>query len=58
VLAGLKPSAGQVLATPLQLSALSHAPAAGRQTAVLFMSGGHVLATPSQLSATSQTPAA
>src|SRR5207249_3978938 len=43
---------------PSQLSATSHDPVAGRQTAVLFWSGGQSLLAPSQLSARSQAPAA
>ena len=43
--------------TPLQLSARSQAPAAGRQTAVLFASAGQLMPVPVQWSATSHTPA-
>src|SRR5437867_11826769 len=51
-------STGQLLPTPSQLSATSHAPAAARHTAVLFPSAGHAAADPVQVSATSHTPAA
>src|SRR5439155_26653905 len=53
-----KPSGGQLLLTPLQLSARSQIPADARQTAVLLMSFGHAALDPVQVSATSQTPAA
>ena len=43
--------------TPSQLSATSHASAAGRQTAVLFVSAGQLGPAPVQLSAGSQAPA-
>src|SRR5438105_2917310 len=51
-------SFGQVLLTPLQLSATSHAPADDRQTAVLLASAGQSGPDPVQCSARSQTPAA
>src|SRR5262245_38164986 len=50
-------SGGQVLLTPLQLSAMSHAPAAGRQTAVLLASAGQAALVPVQFSVRSQAPA-
>ena len=53
----MKASFGQVLLTPLQLSATSQAPAEDRQTAVLLASAGQSLPTPSQTSARSQAPA-
>src|SRR5437867_3646965 len=53
----LKPSAGQLLPTPSQLSATSHAPAEGRQTAVLLASSGQAALLPVQFSATSHVPA-
>src|SRR5206468_9523316 len=54
---GWKVSAGQSALTPSQLSATSHGPATGRQTAVLFASAGHAALVPVQVSAGSQTPA-
>ena len=54
----LKPSAGQSLETPSQLSATSQPPAAARQTAVLFASSGQRPLVPVQNSAASQAPAA
>src|SRR5207248_11536377 len=51
------PIFGQSLLAPSQLSATSHTPAEGRQTAVLLTSAGHAALVPVQLSATSQTPA-
>src|SRR5207249_1642060 len=56
--AGSRTSAGQSLETPSQLSAMSHDPAAGRQTAVLFWSAGQAPSEPVQNSAASQAPAA
>ena len=53
----MKASFGQVLLTPLQLSATSHAPAEDRQTAVLLASFGQFGPVPVQVSARSQTPA-
>src|SRR5437763_5429254 len=55
-----KASAGQVLLVPLQFSAMSHCPAAGRQTTIdpATLSLGHVFVVPSHVSETSQTPAA
>src|SRR5947199_292578 len=55
--AATKPSAGQALLAPSQLSATSQAPAAGRQTAVLFASAGQVALVPVQVSAASHGPA-
>jgi hypothetical protein len=46
-----------LLLTPLQDSGRSHAPAADRQTAVLFASAGQSTPLPVQWSATSHTPA-
>jgi hypothetical protein len=37
---------------------MSHSPAAGRHSAVLFASNGQTLLVPEQVSTTSQTPAA
>src|SRR2546422_5368372 len=53
---GATASAGQSSPTPLQLSATSHAPAAGRHKAVLLRSTGQTLLTPSQVSAGSHSP--
>src|SRR5690242_10408470 len=53
----MKASFGQVLLTPLQLSATSQAPAEDRQTAVLLASAGQFGPVPGQVSAMSQTPA-
>src|SRR6266852_3264717 len=50
-------SAGQVTAAPVQRSAGSQGPAAGRQTPVLFTSAGQLALAPVQLSAGSQVPA-
>src|SRR6266404_3464703 len=58
VAAGWKASGGQATEEPSQVSARSHTPAAGRQTAVLLASAGHAALVPSQVSATSHTPAA
>ena len=53
-------SAGQVTALPVQASAMSQGPAAGRQTVpdARSLSVGQVVAAPVQFSATSQRPAA
>src|SRR5919197_6007496 len=53
---GLQPLAGQPGPVPVQLSATSQTPAAGRQTvpAALKLLAGQVVFTPSQTSATSQ----
>src|SRR5439155_976418 len=53
-------SAGQLGPLPVQLSAWSHSPAAGRQTVLedAKPSAGHVLLAPVHVSATSHTPAA
>src|SRR2546425_447751 len=50
-------SAGQLLEEPSQLSAGSHGPAEGRQTAVLLASAGQAAPVPVQFSAGSHTPA-
>src|SRR5262245_53855247 len=54
---GWKPSVGQSLPTPSQLSATSQTPAEARHWAVLLPSFGQSLEEPSQASAVSQTPA-
>src|SRR5438552_840626 len=54
---GWNASGGQATDEPSQLSATSHGPATGRQTAVLFASAGHAALVPVQVSAGSQTPA-
>src|SRR5207247_8861071 len=58
VSASCKASAGQLSATPPQLSATSQPPAAARQTAVLFTSAGQSTLEPVQVSARSHGPAA
>src|SRR5213595_1975989 len=58
VAAGSKAFGGQATEEPSQVSARSHAPAAGRHTAALLVSAGHAALVPSQVSATSQAPAA
>src|SRR2546426_4081641 len=55
---GWKASVGQLLELPSELGVGSQAPAAARQTAVLFASAGQVTLVPVQVSARSQTPAA
>ena len=52
-----KPSAGQLLPMPSQVSGLSQTPAALRQTAELLASAGQAAAEPVQFSTGSQTPA-
>ena len=52
----MKASFGQVLLTPLQLSATSQTPAEPRHTAVDFASAGQLALEPEQNSAGSQTP--
>jgi hypothetical protein len=54
------PSAGQAVEVPVQFSATSHSPAAGRQTVVAGWktSAGHVSLAPVQVSAASQTSTA
>src|SRR5947208_3284567 len=57
VLVGLKLLAGQSLLTPLQFSATSHSPTAGRHTAVLLASAGQLVLVPLHCSAGSHSPA-
>jgi len=54
---GCARSGGQSLSLPLQLSATSQMPVAGRHTAVLFASAGQNALVPVQNSARSHTPA-
>jgi hypothetical protein len=60
VVLGAKPSAGHTAAVPVQFSATSHTPAAGRHSvlAPTNASAGQAVAEPEQRSATSQSPAA
>src|SRR6266436_5853248 len=55
--AGWTLSGGHVFELPLQLSATSQPPVAGRHTAVLLASDGQPLLTPSQVSTRSHAPA-
>src|SRR5207247_222198 len=54
---GSNASRGQSSPTPSQLSAMSHGPADGRQTAVLLASAGQKALVPLHVSAGSHTPA-
>jgi hypothetical protein len=57
VVPGAKPSAGQAPEVPVQLSAASHTPSAGRQTVLEDLkTSTHVLLVPLQWSASSQAP--
>src|SRR5439155_21762235 len=56
--AGRKPSGGQSLPTPSQLSATSQRSAAGRHSRLLLRSAGHAAFDPVQVSVRSHTPAA